>query len=350
MKTTAAEAEKGFTLMELVISMTVFLIATAAIFGALRIASIQKSTTGNRTEQLRSARIALEYIRRDTLNAGLGYQRTGGNVPDGWGVSLFGFPADADVERDWLVSIFGGNDLTNNSLNPGKKMDFIGMVSRDQTFNNGELVNYVSTGTSGNSVFVKTKTGQAANCKANDLYLIEDSNSGTTQVIAMATAVANNDKITLAVNDPLGVNQSATATGENKNLLTLTSGTGETEPSGTGTIKKINLVTYGISSDGVLVRKAFGNQGTSTDQIEVRELVYGVTDFQIKYFMEDGTIAENPSNNNNGRINQLEMNDVVQVQISISIMPVGNDGQQNPKTPLTLQEFISTKNLRYQLS
>lgn len=90
--------------MELAISMTVFLIATAAIFGALRIASVQKSTTNNRTEQLRSARIAMEYIRRDTLNAGLGYHRSGGNVPDGFGVGLFGFPQDADTDRDWLIS------------------------------------------------------------------------------------------------------------------------------------------------------------------------------------------------------------------------------------------------------
>lgn len=337
----AAQAENGFTLLELVISMIIFLIAIAAIFGAMRIASMQKSTAGNRTDQMRSARIALEYIRRDTLNAGLGYHRFGGNVPDGFGVGLFGFPHDADSNRDWLVSIFGGSDLTDNTLNPGVKMDFIGFVSRDQTFNGGNLVNYTSTNKTGNAVYVTTPTGGAAGCVVNDLYLIE-SDSGTTQVIGAATAVEDNNKITLAVSDPLGVNQSATATGENQSLLMTTSGS--------GTIKKINLITYSVTSDGTLVRKSFGNRGTDASQIEPRELVYGVRDFQIKYFMEDGTTVENPSSNNSGRENQFKMNSVVQVQISISIMPVGKDGQQNPQTPVTIKEFISTRNLRYETS
>ncbi len=337
----AAKAEKGFTLLELVISMIVFLIAVAAIFGAMRIAGIQKSTTSNRTDQLRSARIALEYIRRDTLNAGLGYHRTGGNVPDGLGSALFGFPQDSGGERDLLVSIFGANDLTTNTLNLDKKMDLIGFVSRDQTFNSGKLVNYTSTNKTGNDVYVTTPASGASNCRVNDLYLIE-SDSGTTQVIGMATAVAGGNTITLAKTDPLSINQSATATGENLNLLMTTSGS--------GTIKKINLVTYGITAEGVLVRKSFGNQGTAASQIEQRELVYGVTDFQIKYFMEDGTTLENPSNNNNGRDNQIKMNNVVQVQISITIMPVVKDGQQNPVAPVTLKEFISTKNLRYEAS
>lgn len=340
-KTIAKDTEKGFTMVELMISVVVFLIAVAAIFGTMRIAAIQKNTTSNRTDQLRSARIALEYIRRDTLNAGFGYHRTGGNVPDDVGFDLFGFPKDGDNVRDLLVSIFGGNDLTDNNLNPGKKMDFIGFSNRNQSFNNGNLINYTSTTNTGAVVNLNTAAGGAANCAVNDLYLIE-SDSGTTQIIGMATAVSGNNAISLAKDDPLKVNQSATATGENLNLLMTTTGS--------GTIKKINLITYGITSQGVLVRKFFGNQGTSADQIEERELVYGVKDFQIKYFMEDGTTVDNPSNNNNGRDNQIKMNSIVQVQISITVIPTVEPGQQNLATPITVKEFISTRNLRYEAS
>jgi prepilin-type N-terminal cleavage/methylation domain-containing protein len=339
--TVVNKTQKGFTILELLISVIVFLIAIAAIFGVLRIGAIQKNTTSNRTDQLRSARIALEYIRRDTLNAGLGYHRTGGNVPDDFGYSLFGFPKDADSERDLLVSIFAGNDLTNNILNPGKKMDMIGFVSRNQTFNGGNLVNFTSTNNTGDVVYVTTANGGATNCSINDLYIIE-SDSGTTQVIGMATAVSGNNKITLAKTDALKVNQSATAAGENLNLLMTTSGS--------GSIKKIDLISYGITADGVLVRKSFGNQGTAANQIEQRELVYGVSDFQIKYFMEDGTTVEDPSSNNNGRSNQIKMNSVVQVQISITVLPTEQPGQQAPVSPVTVKEFISTKNLRYEAS
>ncbi len=342
MKTIAAsEQQKGFTMLELVIAMTIFLIATAAIFGVMKIAAIQKNTTSTRTDQLRSARIALEYIRRDTLNAGLGYHRTGGNIPDDIGNSLFGFPKDGDSERDLLVSIFAGDNLTENILDAGKKMDFLGFVSRNQTFNGGNLVNFQSTNKNGEDVYLMTAAGAAANCSVGDLYLVE-SDSGTTQVIAMATAVADNNKITLGKNDPFKVNQSANGTGESQNLLLTTSGG--------GSIKKINLITYSVSGDGILTRKSFGNLGNAANQIEQRELVFGVTDFQIKYFLEDGTTLDNPSANNNGRENQMKMNNVVQVQISITIMPETKNDQQTPAAPVTLKEFISTRNLRYEAS
>ncbi|MCU1289658.1 MAG: hypothetical protein JWN60_1887 [Acidobacteria bacterium] len=340
-KTIVNNSEKGFTILELVISMIIFLIATAAIFSVMQIAAIQKNTTNNRTDQLRSARIALEYIRRDTLNAGLGYHRTGGNVADDAGFGLFGFPKDADTQRDLLVSIFGGDDLTENNLNPGKKMDFIGFASRNQTFNDGKLVNFTSTGKTGETVNLTTAAGGAANCAVNDLYLIE-SDSGTTQVIGMATAVTGKNTISLARTDPFGINQSATGTGESLNLLMTTTGS--------GTIKKINLVTYGITDKGVLVRKSFGNQGTAGNQVEQRELVYGVKDFQVKYFMEDGTTVDNPSGNNNGRDNQIKMNNVVQVQISVTVIPTVEAGPRSVASPITIKEFISTKNLRYEAS
>jgi hypothetical protein len=102
----------------------------------------------------------------------------------------------------------------------------------------------------------------------------------------------------------------------------------------------------------VLVRKKFGNQTgkAANEQIESRELVYGVSDFQIKYYMEDGTTVDDPSNANNGRTNQIKMNSVVQVQVSITLVPSANDSQPMITTPITLKEFISTKNLRYEAS
>ena len=111
-------AQNGFSIIELIISMVVFLIAISAIFGVVRISTIQKKTASNRTDQLRSARIAVEYIRRDALNAGYGYHRTGGNAPDNITFSLFGIANDTDTQRDLLTAIVGANNLTTNSLNP----------------------------------------------------------------------------------------------------------------------------------------------------------------------------------------------------------------------------------------
>ncbi len=351
--------QKGFSILELLITLSIFLIAIAAIFGVVRIATIQKNTVNNHVDQLRSARIAVEYIRRDALNAGFGYHRAGGNAPDNIANDLFGLPKDSDAIRDLLTSIIAGNDVSTNTLNPDVNMDMVSFISRDPTFNrsttatgdpalvSGNLLNYVKTGNNGNIVYVETKPNEARVCLKNELYLLE-SDSGTTQVVAMktndASAVSGDTAskvIEFAVDDPLKVNQSANGTGEGKSLLmSSTSG---------GTIKKINMISYSVSSDGVLIRKTFGNQ-PGADQVEIRELVYGVSDFQIKYFMEDGTTVDNPSSNHDGRDNQIKMNSVVQIQVTITITPKFGGSRNVTGTPVTIREYISTRNLRYEAS
>ena len=334
--------EAGFTLMEMLIAMVIFLIAIAAIYQVARLAGIQRSTVTTRSDQLRSARIALEYVRRDIVNAGFGYHRTGGNAPDNIGNDLFGIPTDGDSDRDLLTAISGGNDVNPNSLNPGVNTDIVNIISRDADFNGNRIIEYSSTTAAGSRIDVTMPSADATTCKKYDVYLFESA-SGTTQVVGMVTGFTGNNKIRLAANDPLGLNQSANSTGNDRSLLA-------TETGG-GTIKKINIVSYSVNN-GVLIRKEFGNQTgkPSDEQIPTRELVFGVRDFQVKYFMNDGTVVDNPSSNNDGRTNQIKMNNVVQIQISITIIPTSATGDSPNSAPMTIKEYISTKNLRYEAS
>lgn len=337
--------EYGVTLIELMIAMTVFLIGVAAIYGVTRLASVQRNTVSTRADQLRSARIALEFLRRDALNAGFGYHRTGGNIPDNAGTGLFGLTSDADTERDLLTSVIGGNNINANSLNFGGNTDVVGFISRDPSFNNGALMNYTGAAASGAAVNVTTTANAAQNCNQFDLYLLESS-TGTTQLIGMVTSRIDNSTIQFAndSNDPFNINQKANGSGNNQSLLVTTSGG--------GTIKKINLITYSVTSNGILVRKRYGNRTgmTASQQIETRELVYGVSDFQIKYYMEDGTTVDDPSSGNNGRANQIKMNSVVQIQITLTLAADAGDGLPKITAPVVIREYISTKNLRYEAS
>lgn len=342
--------EKGLTLIELMLSLTIFLIGIAAIYGVTRLAMIQKNTVNARTDQLRSARIALEYIRRDALNAGFGYHRTGGNMPDNAGNGIFGLASDTDTERDLLTSVIAGNNLNTNSLSFGGKTDAVGFISRDPLFNDGNLINYSGATAVGNIVEVRTPdtaacTNCCAKCNQYDLYLFESS-SGTTQVLGMVSKKVDDRNFQLAqgADDPFNINQSATGNADTKSLLITTTGG--------GTIKRLNMVSYSITNAGVLVRKKYGNLSTkaANEQIETRELVYGVSEFQIKYYMEDGTTVDDPSIANSGRANQLKMNNVVQIQVSITLAPDPSDGQPKMTTPIVIKEFISTKNLRYEAS
>jgi prepilin-type N-terminal cleavage/methylation domain-containing protein len=344
------KSERGYSLIEMLITMVVFLIGIAAIFGVLRISMLQRSTVDTRTDQFRSARIAMEYIRRDTLNAGYGFHRTGGNIGDNAGSTLLGIAADADTDRDLLTSIVAGNNRNTNTLGiAGVQTDTISFLSRDTAFNNGNLISFTGAAASGTSVDLVTGVDATtmldvnASCNLYDLYLLE-SGPGISQTLGVVSALPDNTKIRFTPGDPLGLNQSATATGFAQSLLVgYTAG---------GTAKKVNLISYSVTNDGVLLRRRFGNQTGlgPANQIESRELVYGVSDFQVLYYMEDGTTIADPSLNNNGRTNQLKMNDVVQIQLTITIAPPRNELSSQVNTPIVLREYISTKNLRYEAS
>lgn len=334
----------GFSLIELIVVMSIFFIGIAAIYSLMKFATLQRNTLSTRTDQLRSARIALEYIRRDVLNAGFGFHRTGGNVQDNTANGLFGLTSDGDTERDLITSILAGNNVNANNLGFGAT-DVIAVLSRDTTFNSGNVLNYQSAVTSGSGILVTATTpGTVAACSKYDLYLFESA-GGTTQVLGMLTTKVDNNSFKLERNadDPFGLNQRSDLTGQNQTLLATTPGS--------GLIKRVNMFSYSVTPEGVLIRRRYGNQSTmaANQQVETRELVYGVSNFQIKYFMEDGTTVDDPSLNNNGRTNQLRMNNVVQVQVTIT-MAAESDSQPRISTPITIREFISTKNLRYEQS
>jgi hypothetical protein len=189
-----------------------------------------------------------------------------------------------------------------------------------------------------------------------DLFLI--SPSSTTQFLGMVTNVPAADTISFDFGDPLGINQSASAAGDLQNVLVpLVFPPSPPYPVGTrqtisGAMKKVQIFSYHVTPAGVLVRSAFGNNsaGTAAQQIQNRELVTGVRDFQIKYFVSDLTTVDDPTNGNNGRDNQIKSQQIVQMQVSITITPDDADGGPQAAAPLTITEYISVKNLRYEVT
>lgn len=333
--------EQGFSLIEMVTAMALFLIVTAAVYQVLNISLIEKHTVSTRIDAVKSARIALNYIRRDAVNAGLSYHNIGGLTPDGFVNKTVGVTTDVDLDdRDMLTGILSGPNVNTNDLHPtvNHKTDTIGFVTRDLTFNSGTFLSFTSTSASGSNVVVNTPTGGAANTNVYDLYLIE---TPVTQVIGLVTAKTGSS-FTLGFGggvDPLGVNLAADGSGSKKSLLV---GTGIS-----GTLKKINLVTYGVTPDGILVRKTYANNTDQplASQIQTKELIYNVQDFQVTYLMDDGVISTDPTAGNNGRANQQLMNKVIQMEIQVTVLQ--DNSKSKTATPITVKEVISARNLRY---
>ena len=337
----ANKNEKGFTLVELMVSVVIFLIAIAAVYQVMRLGTIQRNTINTRVDANKAARVSLNYIRRDVINAGLSYHNVGGLVPDNFANYLVNTPADTNTDQDLMTAIVAGNNVNTNNLNPSVNTDSITIVTRDLDFNSGKFVNFTSTSASGSTVVVKTDSRPNGSdgldiCKQFDLYLFE---TATTQVIGMVTAVPDKTTLQLAFGDPMGVNLAANGSGSAKSLLL---------PSTSGTLKKINVVNYKVTAAGTLVRTTYGNQvgETAANQIKTSELIYNVKDFQVTYLLNDGTSVDDPSSANSNRDNQQRMNDVIEVVVTMTVNQDENSLPQS-KSATVLKEVISTRNLLY---
>lgn len=358
--------EKGFSLLELMISVVLFIIITGSIFGLMEITRIDRNRASRRSDTLKNARSAIHLIGRDALNAGLSYSLTGGKVPEGFLATRLGIPQDVNSTRDNLSSIISGNNLNTNTLLPNSgKTDVISFAYRDMDFNDGNKITLSGAqavaGSPTNAVvtFVgSTVTTDPAKIQpaVNDLYLVETADGN--QVAVMATAVdLTNKKIQFAYGDPLGINQPFNGANENGSLLRPCNPPTLTENCSTyvAALKKFNWVSYSVNAQGTLIRTVYGNNPngtTAADQIQSQPLAYGIQNMQIRYVLEDGTVTDDPSAGPDGVAGTnddtpLNLNSIRQITVTMSVQSNENDEQLKTPETITVNATFSTRNLEY---
>lgn len=350
----------GFSLLEVMVAMVIFLIVTAAIFGLLQAGRVDRSRSNNRTDMLKNARVALHLIGRDALNAGLSYHKRGGVVPDDFISTRFGNPVDANDDKDFLTSLVGGNDRLTNDLiiNSTDKTDTVVFAFRDLDFNNGDVIELQSVAAVGGDptsarVTTKSATG-AANIAVHDLYLLESTN---TQVAVMATSTNNINQVDFKPGDPLGLNLPFNGTGKFSNLLKpcLTPDQGDCmNYAKFAALKRFFLVSYKIKQDGTLVRITYGNNRGKlpAEQIVEQPLAYNVENMQFKYVMEDGVVTENPLTGPDGILNTADddplfFNKVRQITVTLKIQSAEIDEKTRKPETVVLTGTFATRNLEY---
>jgi prepilin-type N-terminal cleavage/methylation domain-containing protein len=349
--------EAGFSFIELMISLTIFAIFLTAIYGLLRIANIQKGTVNSQTEVVKNLRLSLNTLGRDAVNAGLGYDRIGGNMPDNLTNLRLGLPADTNAAQDLLTAVIAGNNINTNVFlpNPGRT-DVVTFAFQDKTFNGGNPMTITdSAAFGGTGLTLSTAANGAANASQFDLYFISQ---GTRTGMALVTNKFNNNTLRVEIGDPLGINSPANGNANSRNRLRkcpipqpipeetdCMTFTGTT----TATAKKIFWISYGVDNDGTLVRTTYGNNtgATAANQIQRQPIAYNIQNFQIRYLMRDGTTTDDPSV---GGTIQGALNNVVQIEVKISSRVTVQENGVNTQKTVDLKSTFSTKNLNYDAS
>lgn len=352
-----SEFEKGFSLLELLVAMVIFIIVSASIYGLLQVGAMDKNRSSRRADLMKNARTALHLIGRDALNAGLSYHQRGAVVPDDFLENTLGLPADGDTERDMLTSVLVGNDLFTNDLqnDPTKKTDLVAFAYRDMNFNNGNIIglDQATQGTGSSTTRLTSTNTDIVNANRYDLYLVE---SDSSQVAVMATQIIDNRNIDFAPNDPLGLNQAWDGTGVDRSLLNPCTST-VSENCTTyenASMKRFFWVSYRVKQDGTFVRTIYGNNvgQPATAQIREQPLAYNVKDLQFKYLLSDGRVTDNPTAgpdgiNGNADDTPFDSNLITQLSVTLEVQSTQMDEQTQTFHSIKLNATFSIRNLQY---
>jgi type II secretory pathway pseudopilin PulG len=336
--------QAGFTLLEMLIAITLFILVTGTIYGMLAVARADRFTVSRRVDAMQSARNAINSIGRDVLNAGYGYPNVGGNLPQDRLFQILNLPFATGPTPDPLTPIISGNNLNPNSLS-GVNTDQITFVFQDVNFNNGQTLPVKSIAAGGNSVTIDTSgpdgiTGTADDLvnpstlgTPNALYVIS---GGTGSVVATMTATPPGNTWNFANGDPLNINQ----TGSSNIIKSV---------SAPATITKITMVTYRVLNDGTLVRTVYG--GAAPGQVD-QPLAYNIENMQIQYVLKDGSIVDDPVAGPDGVTGNADdtpakLQDVRQVRVTVTVQSPERDQRNNQPVRIPLTCTFNTRNLGY---
>ncbi|REJ75445.1 MAG: type II secretion system protein [Acidobacteria bacterium] len=343
--------QEGFSIVELLIVTVLFLIVMAAVFGILQMAVTMRDSLDNSSEIMNAARVSINSAGRDAVNAGLGYSRVGGVVPDDLASTLIGIPMDPNSDRDVFTAIMAGNDVNSSVLSlPGEKNDVVAFMYRDLAFNSGAPMIINSVNYSPSIIDLRGAPGSCVDCRPFDLFLVESGNGN--HALAMATAIVDtNSTIRVETGDPLSLNRPTDSSPSQRSILTpcgggITSNCLTYSPQGTA--KRVFLVSYGVNSQGVLVRTLYGNNAGAPASEQIRELPLsnGVQSFQVRYLLQDGTYTDDPSNAN---VDQGFMNEIVQLEMTITVKPKDGLSNLTRNQVVTLSSTFSTRNIKYDI-
>ncbi len=341
----AKAGESGFSLLELMISMVIFLIISASVWGVMKAAQQSRSAVTEEVQLSKNVRIGLNLIARDAFNAGFGYPAASTVIlPDNRIANALGVPADSDTTRDTVPPVISGNNITLSTFSSvaNTRTDRISFLYKDSTFN---VVSGVSqplninaaTTTSGGIDEIVPISGSNAACRTNDIYLVIG-NTGST--IGLATALSGTDRIQFSNGDLLGFNQTGT-TGPLRAITTPAS------------ILRVRMVTYFVTADGILTRREYANITPAVAFVD-EPLVYNVENFQIQYVMDNGTVSDNPSAGPDGVAGtgddtQSNLAAVRQIRFTINTRSTEKNSAGQYYTE-TMTTTVSTRNLGYEAS
>ncbi|MGH9901982.1 MAG: PilW family protein [Pyrinomonadaceae bacterium] len=279
------DARSGFSLIELLIVMTMMMVLMGAAF-SLMSQSLKVSTVSYElTDAQQNLRTAQEYVNRDLTTLGDGLRGIGNiHIPTAFVTNYLTSspinPVTNGVMSLAIVTADNAGGTTPTGLLPGA--DRISILSADpnapapvSTVTYSAVVP-VSLTSTGDSLRVPTASVTAANIQAGEVYFVNAGTDAAFVVIKQIVADSAAGVSQLLCGTSAGVEDYGLNRAGMVSLITA-NGTRA------ATIRRMQFVNYFVNSSGLLIRRNFGLRRTP-----------GLTDAEFSArVLAGGTIAEN---------------------------------------------------------
>lgn len=346
--------QEGFSLIEMMIAITVMLIIVSSIVALLRSSIAVTTASYEFTDAQESMRSAQEWINRDLINAGdglksltyipvnttfvqnylsltpiadpiapaaatnLGILTTDNNVPPGTTISAAAAASPAPTPAPFQI-LSGSDRQTILEIDPD-------LVTNPQIFPSsiasaGDIVTLPPT----------TTAADMARFAVGEIYFLTSSRGGTFAALTAINAGAKT--LTFASGDICGLN---TAGANNRIKDISSSGTIPT------TMQRMRIIHYFVDANGVLRRRVFGERGAAFRDSIVAEHVRAVQ-FVYSLGVDSGGNPVQPTDLLNTPQDQINIS---QVQVTVTVETPHNV-LQSGKAVLSSTTSTSLRNMQF---
>ena len=277
--------QAGFSMMELMISMTIMTIVTGCAFALIGGSIKFTNATFHLTDAEQTLRTAHEVINRDLTTAGNGLKGVGNIwVPKAFVANYLTLIADSSDPNN-LALVVSDDSVPGTTAvaqsNPARNVldlsDRITMLSQDTSFNNGNAVSLfagqITVAGSNTNIAVGANIGLF---QAGEIYAVNTQNGMAFGVITNVNTGINT--LMMSNGDVYGLNQTG-ATAPIYTVAGLAVG-----PSTAASIIRMQIIHYYVNENNLLIRRVFGVRGPGPGFVD-SVIAEHVVNLQFRYLL-----------------------------------------------------------------
>jgi prepilin-type N-terminal cleavage/methylation domain-containing protein len=344
----ATRNQKGFSLVESMVAMTVMLVVMAAVFSLMRDSMKVATVTYEMTDAQQNLRIAHEFISRDLMNAGDGLENISNiRVPQAFVTSYITLNPVTDPSTPGIINL--GIFTTDNNvpantaitgavpaanIRTATDRQTILEQDRDFLFNNLNSIGLAATAINPAGSTITIPAGDPMTTfTPGEVYFLTSSAGGTFCTITSINAAAR--QLSFVASDPYGLNQPGAvghiwAISGGRTLAT--------------SFQRMRMIQYYLTSTGLLIRRVFGVPGAGFRESMIAE---HVLDVQFVYELATTDAAGNVTPSATTALaTSAQQLAVRQVEVLVTV-ETPHAIQNGSRQPLTMTTSTSVRNMQF---